>query len=96
VVAKRKKGKRMDTLAVSWAPVPGATNYRVMAIVNGQRRMVETKRTRAKIRGLYDRSSAKVSVAGVNVLRQVGKAKRAKVAAPKAKHPPKKKRGKKR
>ena len=94
VVAKRKKGKRMDTLAVSWTPVSGAATYRVTAIVNGQRRMVVTERTRVKIRGLYDRSGARVSVAGVNVLRQVGKAKRAKVAAPKAKHPPKRRRKK--
>ena len=92
VVARRKKGKRADTVTTTWTKVAGAAEYRVTVVLNGRRKLYETKRTRLKVPGLFDRSSARISVAGVNALGQAGKARKAKVAAPKAKHPPKKKR----
>jgi hypothetical protein len=94
VVAKRRKGKRADTVATTWTKVAGASEYRVTVVLNGRRQVHETKRTRLKLPGLFDRSSARISVAGVNALGQAGKARKAKVAAPKAKHPPKKKKKK--
>lgn len=92
VVATRKKTKRADTVVTSWTKVAGANEYHVTVVLNGRRRVYDTKKTKLKVPGLFDRSSAKISVAGVNALGQAGKAKRAKVAAPKPKHPPKKKR----
>jgi len=91
VVSKRKKGKAADTVRTTWTKVAGAATYRVTVVLNGRRQLYETRRTKLKVPGLFDRSSASISVAGVNALGQVGKAKKAKIKAPKAKHPPKKK-----
>jgi sugar lactone lactonase YvrE len=95
VSAVRRKGKAADTIAANWTKVAGASTYRVTVVVNGREKLFETKKAALKIPGLFDRSSATVSVAGVNVLGQVGKRKSANVVAPKPKHPPKKKKKRK-
>jgi hypothetical protein len=94
VRALRKKGKAADTIASSWTTVAGASTYRVTVVMNGRRQVYETRRTRLKVPGLFDRSNATVSVAGVNAVGQTGKARRAQVSAPKPKHPSQKKKRK--
>ena len=98
VRAKRKKGKLEDKLVVKWAKVGGASSYRVTAVVSGRKRVIETRRTRVKVPGLFARSKGTARVQALNALGEAGKAKKAVAKPPKPKHPPKpkKKRKKKR
>ena len=58
VMAKRKKGKRADTVTTTWTKVAGASEYRVTVVLNGRRQVYDTRKTRLKVPGLFDRSSA--------------------------------------
>ena len=96
VRAKRKKGKQSDALLVRWAKVPGATSYRVTAVVSGRTKVIDTRRTRVKVPGLFARSKGIARVQALNALGRAGRAGKAVAKPPKPKHPPTKKRKKKR
>ena len=85
VVAKRKNGKKGDSLVSNWTKVSGASSYRVTIVLNGRKQLFETRKTKVKVGGLFDRSKGKVSVVAVNAVGKAGKAGKATVAAPKAK-----------
>jgi sugar lactone lactonase YvrE len=95
VRVKRKKGKQSDALKVSWSKVTGATGYRVTAVVSGRKKVIETRKTRLTVAGLFARSKGTASVQTLNALGEPGKARKATAKPPKPKHPPKKKKKKK-
>lgn len=85
VGAKRKKGKRSDSLVVRWTKVAGASGYRVTAVVSGRKKVVETRETRLVVPGLFARSAGTAKVQAVNSLGQAGKARKSVAKPPKAK-----------
>ena len=91
VIAKRKKGKRADTVTTTWTKVGGASEYRVTVVLTAAARSTRRRRRGSRCRASSTARRTDLR-GGVNALGQVGKARKAKVAAPKAKHPPKKKR----